>query len=76
MRVGEAKQLFEEKRNEIQSAVNPYEYKGLHFANEVIFTYIYYMEVSALGAIPDGMIGLTVPSSLNADVNRMNIIFQ
>ncbi len=66
--IGEAKQSFEARRDEIQSTVTSDEYVCLHFANEVVFTYIYCMEVSALGAIPDGMIGFTVPSSRYATV--------
>jgi predicted transcriptional regulator YdeE len=66
--IGEAKQLFEDRRNEIQNTVTTDEYVCLHFANEVVFTYIYCMEVSAIDAIPDGMIGFTVPSSRYAKV--------
>jgi predicted transcriptional regulator YdeE len=66
--IGEVKQLFEDRRNEIQSTVNTDEYVCLHFANEVVFTYIYCMEVSVLGTIPDGMIGFTVPSNRYATV--------
>ena len=66
--IGEAKQVFEAKRNEIHNTITTDEYVCLHFANEVVFTYIYCMEVSALGAIPDGMIGFTVPGSRYATV--------
>lgn len=66
--VGEARQLFMEKTNEISNVMNAEQYVCLHFANEVVFTYIYSMEVSTLNTIPDGMFGFTVPSSGYAKV--------
>ncbi|WP_199615446.1 GyrI-like domain-containing protein [Paenibacillus alkalitolerans] len=60
--IREANRLFMDRRNEIQCMVNDSEYVCLHFSNEVAFTYIYCMQVSELDAIPNGMIGFTVPS--------------
>lgn len=66
--IGETRQLFMEKKSGIQRILKVDEYVCLHFSNEVVFTYIYCMEVSELKTIPDGMIGFTVPSSPYAKV--------
>jgi predicted transcriptional regulator YdeE len=66
--VGEASQFFMSRKNGIQSMVSVDEYVCLHFSNDVVFTYIYCMEVSELEAVPVGMIGFTVPSSRYAKV--------
>lgn len=63
MGIGETKRLFEASRNDIPNTVDADEYTCLHFANEVVFTYIYCMEVSVLDTIPEGFIGFAVPSS-------------
>ena len=59
--VGEAHRLFMERRGEIQNQVDEHAYVCVHFANEVLFTYIYCMEVTELQRIPAGMIGFEVP---------------
>lgn len=59
--VGEARRLFMERRGEIQNQVDEHAYVCVHFANEVLFTYIYCMEVTELQRIPAGMIGFEVP---------------
>lgn len=61
--IGEARQLFMERKVEIQDKVDESTYVCIHFANEVLFTYIYCMEVTELQLIPDGMIGFEVPSN-------------
>lgn len=61
-RIEEAKRQFLERKNEIRDVVNPEEYVCPHFASEVLFTYFYCMEVSALEDIPEGMIGFTIPA--------------
>jgi predicted transcriptional regulator YdeE/catechol 2,3-dioxygenase-like lactoylglutathione lyase family enzyme len=66
--IGEARQIFMEKKNEIQNIVNKDLYACLHFANDVLFTYVYCMEVSAIGIVPQGMIGFTVPGNRYAKV--------
>jgi predicted transcriptional regulator YdeE len=66
--IGEARQIFMEKKNEIQNIVNKDLYACLHFANDVLFTYVYCMEVSAIDMVPQGMIGFTVPGNRYAKV--------
>jgi predicted transcriptional regulator YdeE/catechol 2,3-dioxygenase-like lactoylglutathione lyase family enzyme len=61
--IGEARQIFMEKKNEIQSIVNKDQYACLHFANNVLFTYVYCMEVSTIDKVPQGMIGFAVPGN-------------
>jgi predicted transcriptional regulator YdeE len=61
--IGEVHQLFMERMDEIQSKVDESTYVCVHFANEVLFTYIYCMEVTDLQPIPEGMIGFEVPSN-------------
>lgn len=61
--IGEAHQIFMERKSEIQGKVNENTYVCVHFANEVLFTYIYCMEVTELQPIPEGMIGFEVPSN-------------
>lgn len=58
----EANQLFLERRNEIKGSINELEYVCPHFANDILFTYIYCMEVEAINDVPKGMIGFNVPS--------------
>lgn len=61
-RIKETNQLFLERRNEIKGIINEQEYVCPHFANDILFTYIYCMEVSEIKDIPKGMIGFGVPS--------------
>ena len=61
--IGEARQLFMERQGEIQGKADESTYVCVHFANEVLFTYIYCMEVTELQLIPEGMIGFEVPSN-------------
>jgi len=61
-RMKEANQLFHERKNEITGIINEQEYVCPHFANDILFTYIYCMEVSEIGEVPKGMIGFQVPS--------------
>jgi predicted transcriptional regulator YdeE len=57
----EANQLFLERRNEIKGIINEQEYVCPHFANDILFTYIYCMEVEGINDTPNGMIGFYVP---------------
>jgi len=50
-----------EHRAGISNVLNRDEYVCLHFCNDVVFTYIYCMEVSERNTFPEGMIGFTVP---------------
>ncbi|PWW05449.1 putative transcriptional regulator YdeE [Paenibacillus cellulosilyticus] len=61
--IGEVQQLFMTRKDEIQSKVDESTYVCVHYANEVLFTYIYCMEVTELQSIPEGMIGFEVPSN-------------
>ncbi|GAE06779.1 hypothetical protein JCM10914_2955 [Paenibacillus sp. JCM 10914] len=61
-RIKEANQIFLTRRNEIKGIINEQEYVCPHFANDILFTYIYCMEVAEIKDIPNGMIGFQVPS--------------
>jgi predicted transcriptional regulator YdeE len=61
--IGEVCELFMERKGEIQGKVDESTYVCVHFANEVLFTYIYCMQVTELQPIPDGMIGFEVPNN-------------
>jgi predicted transcriptional regulator YdeE len=67
-RIKEAEQIFLTLKNQLKGIINEYEYVCPHFANDVLFTYIYCMEVSEIRDIPDGMIGFSVPSQQYAKV--------
>ncbi|GGG64647.1 GyrI-like domain-containing protein [Paenibacillus radicis (ex Gao et al. 2016)] len=66
--INEANQLFLERKSEIKGIVNEQQYVCPHFANEVLFTYIYCMEVASIEDVPKGMIGFTVDSQSYATV--------
>lgn len=68
-RIKEANQIFLTRKNEIKGIINEHEYVCPHFANDVLFTYIYCMEVSEISDIPDGMLGFNVPSQRYAKVS-------
>jgi predicted transcriptional regulator YdeE len=57
-----ASEAFALRKGEISGAVNKKEYVCPHFANDILFTYIYCMEVENLEDIPQGMVGFLVPS--------------
>ncbi|HZG86696.1 GyrI-like domain-containing protein [Paenibacillus sp.] len=67
-RIREASQLFYARRKEISGIVNEQQYVCPHFANDLLFTYIYSMEVSEVRDIPKGMIGFSIPSQKYAKV--------
>jgi predicted transcriptional regulator YdeE len=67
--IGEAHKAFMQRRGEIRDIVNEDRYVCVHFANEVLFTYIYSMEVTDLRTIPEGMIGFAVPSHHYVQIN-------
>lgn len=60
-RMKEANQLFLDRKNEISGIMNDEEYVCPHYANDILFTYIYCMEVKEIKHIPKGMIGFSVP---------------
>jgi len=60
-RMKEANQLFLERKSEIKGIINEKQYVCPHFANDILFTYIYCMEVEAIDDVPKGMIGFEVP---------------
>jgi predicted transcriptional regulator YdeE len=57
-----ANEAFALRKGEIRGVVNEKEYVCPHFANDILFTYIYCMEVENLEDIPQGMVGFRVPS--------------
>lgn len=67
-RIKDANQIFLDRKNEIQGIVNENQYVCPHFANDVLFTYIYCMEVKEIRTIPDGMIGFSLPRQQYAKV--------
>lgn len=66
--IGRTKALFHQRRHEIKHQINEDRYVCPWFSNDVMFTYLYCMEVSSLEFIPDGMIGITLPASPYASV--------
>ncbi|MGM0882331.1 MAG: GyrI-like domain-containing protein [Bacillota bacterium] len=67
-KIGKTKQLFMERKDEIQHAVDPDTYWAPWYNCEVMFTYFYCLEVSELSDIPEGMMGFTIPESTYAAV--------
>lgn len=67
-RIKEANQIFLTRKNEIKGIINEHEYVCPHFANDVLFTYIYCMEVSEISDIPSGMLGFNVSGQRYAKV--------
>jgi predicted transcriptional regulator YdeE len=61
-RIKEANQIFLARKSEIKEIINEHEYVCPHFANDILFTYIYCMMVTEIKDIPKGMIGFCVPS--------------
>ncbi|WP_127588279.1 GyrI-like domain-containing protein [Paenibacillus koleovorans] len=60
--VAEAHQQFLNRMSEIPDRIDDSTYVCVHFANEILFTYLYCMEVTSLDSIPVGMIGFEVPA--------------
>jgi len=69
--VGDTASLFMRRWSEIPFRVQEKGYCCLHYANQVLFTYIYAMEVSTIASVPDGMIGFTVPAGRYAKVRSV-----
>lgn len=68
--IGAVQSAFMERRDEILHAANPEKYVCLHFSNEVLFTYIYCMEVSDASKKPEGMITFTLPANTYACIKQ------
>lgn len=60
-RMRAANEEFMRRRHEIKHAINMEQYVCPHFSNDILFTYVYSMEVSEISDIPEGMLGFTVP---------------
>ncbi|NIK77804.1 putative transcriptional regulator YdeE [Paenibacillus castaneae] len=61
-KIEQTKEEFKRRLSEIPNAVNPVEYYAPWYSSEVMFTYLYCLQVSSLEFIPEGMIGLTIPA--------------
>lgn len=61
-RIEDTKNIFMNRKNEIKNVINPDRYVCPHYASEVLFTYLYCMEVNNLDEIPEGMIGFSIPA--------------
>ncbi|MEK8132145.1 effector binding domain-containing protein [Paenibacillus filicis] len=70
--IKEANQVFLARKSEIKEIMNPHVYVCPHFANDVLFTYIYCMEVTGIEGVPKGMIGFSVPSQRYAKVRSID----
>ena len=66
--IKEANQIFLDRMSEIKGVLNPLEYVCPHFANDILFTYIYCLEVGRVENVPKGMVGFTVPSQRYAKI--------
>lgn len=71
-RINEAYQTLLSRKNEIKGIINENEYVCPHFANDVLFTYTYCMEVSEIKDIPEGMIAFHIPGQRYAKVRSAN----
>ena len=60
-KIGQIKEVFMQRRNEIPNVVDPDHYYAPWYNCEVMFTYFYCMQVSSLEQIPEGMMGFAVP---------------
>ncbi|MCJ8009306.1 GyrI-like domain-containing protein [Lederbergia wuyishanensis] len=60
--IAEARNMFMDRKSEIEDITDTNTYTCVHFSNDVLFTYVYCLEVEELKSIPNGMIGFTVPS--------------
>ncbi|TLS50745.1 GyrI-like domain-containing protein [Paenibacillus antri] len=67
-RVEKMKQEFLTRKDEISNAIRPERCVSPSFSSEVLFTYFVCMEAADLSAIPEGMIGFTVPPHRYAKV--------
>lgn len=68
-RIRRAKQLFMEQKDKIKYVLQEEQYTCAFLANDVLFTYIYSLEVSQIHEMPVGMIGYTVPEQTYAKVH-------
>jgi predicted transcriptional regulator YdeE len=63
-RIGEVKEAFMRRREEIQNVVDPDHYYAPWYSCEVMFTYFFCMQVSSLEQVPEGMMGFSVPAHM------------
>ncbi|WP_164779685.1 GyrI-like domain-containing protein [Paenibacillus kobensis] len=57
------KKLFMERRVEIEGVIDPDMMWAPWYANDIMFTYIYAVQVAELVNVPAGMIGFTQPAA-------------
>lgn len=67
-KIGKTKQLFMERKDEIQHVIDPETYWAPWYSCETMFTYFYCMQVQELSDIPEGMMGFTIAESTCAAV--------
>jgi predicted transcriptional regulator YdeE len=70
--IKEANRVFLDRKSEIKEILNEHEYVCPHFAGDLLFTYIYCMEVTKIEDVPKGMIGFSVPSQRYAKVRSVD----
>lgn len=63
---------FWQRRSEIHDAVNPNIIFSPYMCNGAVATYFACLEVSAIGEVPEGMIGFKLPVSRYAKINCSN----
>jgi Uncharacterized protein conserved in bacteria len=68
----EANEIFNSRIREIKRIIHEHEYVCPHFANDIMFTYVYCMEVSEIEDVPKGMIGFHVPSQRYVKVRAVD----
>ncbi|MWC29726.1 effector binding domain-containing protein [Paenibacillus sp. MMS18-CY102] len=61
--IGKTKQLFMERMDEIEGVINPSILWAPWYANDIMFTYVYSVQVASLDNVPEGMIGFTQPAA-------------
>lgn len=68
-RIEQMKQLFLDRKDEIQGIVDPDILWAPWYANDIMFTYFHAVQVESLDDLPEGMHGFTIPAGEYATVH-------
>lgn len=66
--IGRTKKRFMERKGEIDGIVDPDIMWAPWYANDIMFTYFYAVQVTDLANVPEGMVGFTQPAGEYAAV--------
>ncbi|EFM09622.1 transcription activator effector binding [Paenibacillus curdlanolyticus YK9] len=68
--ISKTKQLFMERMGEIEGVINPDILWAPWYANDIMFTYVYAVQVASLdNNVPEGLVGFTQPAARYATVH-------